>query len=256
MNITISILLMPFHRPKKAICVYDYIYWNSEINKLSAEKYDKIFTDNINKSDFVLYACPAIKDLVVKKFGNKIVRKMYPIIDGYDPNKFYIKDYNKNNNQNNKLVVGWVGNSLNTYKNLDTLKNLVKDKNWIELKIQDKSTPIPHDEMVNFYHSVDVLVCVSSAEGTPNPILEAAACGKPWISTNVGIVNILNNITATTIKPGFIINDPSELLEKLEILHKNRAILREMGMIGSMCVKRGFTWDNQVKQFETVFNLV
>ena len=41
-------------------------------------------------------------------------------------------------------------------------------------------------EMVEFYHSLDVYVCASRSEGTPNPCLEAAACGLPVITTAVG----------------------------------------------------------------------
>ncbi len=41
-------------------------------------------------------------------------------------------------------------------------------------------------EMLDFYHSLDVYVCASRTEGTPNPCLEAAACGLPVITTRVG----------------------------------------------------------------------
>jgi len=47
---------------------------------------------------------------------------------------------------------------------------------------------IPHTEMVNCYSKIDLYVCTSKIEGTPNPILEAMACGVPIISTDVGIV--------------------------------------------------------------------
>jgi glycosyltransferase involved in cell wall biosynthesis len=47
---------------------------------------------------------------------------------------------------------------------------------------------IPHNKMVEYYSKIDVLVCSSKCEGTPNPVLEAMACGVPVISTKVGIV--------------------------------------------------------------------
>lgn len=242
-----------FTKAKKVLCIYDYIYWNSDINKNNADKYKKILDENINKIDFILYSCPIIKNLLIKNYGSRINRKLFPVFDGYDPTLFYYYKYNNNT----KLIVGWVGNSLNIYKKLDTLKEIIKNKNWIELKIQDKNNnPIPQNKMLNFYRNVDVVVCLSTAEGTPNPILEASACGRAWISTDVGIVSILNNITTTTIKPGFIIKNESELLEKLEILYKNRQIMKEMGLIGSMCCKKNFTWENQIKQFEKIFDLI
>ncbi|MFY9621815.1 MAG: glycosyltransferase [Pyrinomonadaceae bacterium] len=42
------------------------------------------------------------------------------------------------------------------------------------------------EEMRDFYQSLDVYVCASRADGTPNPCLEAAACGVPLLTTCVG----------------------------------------------------------------------
>jgi len=42
------------------------------------------------------------------------------------------------------------------------------------------------EEMREFYRSLDVYVCASRNEGTPNPCLEAAACGVPLVTTCVG----------------------------------------------------------------------
>ncbi len=42
------------------------------------------------------------------------------------------------------------------------------------------------EEMRAFYHSLDLYVCASRSEGTPNPCLEAAACGLPVVTTRVG----------------------------------------------------------------------
>ena len=42
-------------------------------------------------------------------------------------------------------------------------------------------------DMPEWYSHIDVLICASESEGTPNPVLEALACGVPVISTHVGI---------------------------------------------------------------------
>jgi len=47
---------------------------------------------------------------------------------------------------------------------------------------------IPFKEMPDFFRGLDVFVCTSEMEGTPNTVLEAMACGIPVVSTDVGIV--------------------------------------------------------------------
>lgn len=42
------------------------------------------------------------------------------------------------------------------------------------------------EEMREFYRSLDVYVCASRDEGSPNTCLEAAACGIPLVTTRVG----------------------------------------------------------------------
>ncbi|MEQ9260489.1 MAG: glycosyltransferase family 4 protein [Roseovarius sp.] len=47
---------------------------------------------------------------------------------------------------------------------------------------------LPRAEMPGFYRGLDLMMCTSAMEGTPNPVLEAMATGTPVISTDVGIV--------------------------------------------------------------------
>lgn len=56
-----------------------------------------------------------------------------------------------------------------------TLSTAIREQRWRN-----------RDEMLDFYRELDVYVCASRSEGTPNPCLEAAACGVPVVSTWVG----------------------------------------------------------------------
>jgi len=56
----------------------------------------------------------------------------------------------------------------------------------VELRIASGATQ--YNEMAAWYAGIHVVVCASTTEGTPNPVLEAASCGRPHISTRVGIV--------------------------------------------------------------------
>ena len=101
---------------------------------------------------------------------------------------------------NRTIHLGWVGNSSwgdgnEDYKGVFTILKpavyqLQLEGYPIELHLVDRaaSQQIRHDQMVNFYASLDCYICTSSIEGTPNPILESMACGVPIITTDVGIV--------------------------------------------------------------------
>ena len=120
------------------------------------------------------------------------------ITDGVDLELFYPKSLERFDNTNRTIKIGWVGNSEwnkgTDHKGIATIiKPAVEDlKNKgyaVELLTSDKiDKHIPISEMVNYYEKIDIYVCASVNEGTPNPVLESMACGVPVISTDVGIV--------------------------------------------------------------------
>ncbi len=96
--------------------------------------------------------------------------------------------------------IGWVGNSAwgatvgGDFKGRHTvlepaLERLRQQGLSIELHLADKAERRrPPEEMPDFYRDIDILVCASAIEGTPNPVLEAMATGTAVVSTDVGIV--------------------------------------------------------------------
>ena len=46
--------------------------------------------------------------------------------------------------------------------------------------------PVPHQRLVKWYQAADSVVLPSHSEGVPNVLLEAIACGKAFIASNVG----------------------------------------------------------------------
>lgn len=99
------------------------------------------------------------------------------------------------------LRIGWVGNSAwgastssedvkgKTSILMPALELLRQRGTPFEVRIADKAVrQLPRTEMPGFYRDLDVLVCCSSMEGTPNPVIEAMATGAGVVSTRVGIV--------------------------------------------------------------------
>jgi len=125
------------------------------------------------------------------------------IQDGVDLNKFYNFEEGAKQTVKDQLVVGWVGNSkwgVNEdgidHKGFNSIikpaiKELQEEGYNVFLKYADSTEPhtkLSHDEMVGFYNSIDVYLCLSDIEGTPNTVLESMASGIAVISTCVGIV--------------------------------------------------------------------
>jgi MoaA/NifB/PqqE/SkfB family radical SAM enzyme/GT2 family glycosyltransferase len=98
-----------------------------------------------------------------------------------------------------EIVVGWVGNSKWAATTGDrkgvqsilipAIEELRSEGVAIRLHLVDRQNGhIPHRKMPEYYSQIDLYVCTSDIEGTPNPVLESMACGVPIISTDVGIV--------------------------------------------------------------------
>ncbi len=69
-------------------------------------------------------------------------------------------------------------------------KSLIVDiinKNKMENRII-LSGWMSHDDLVNFYNEIQLLVVPSKTEGLPNVILESLACGTPVLSTSTGAI--------------------------------------------------------------------
>lgn len=63
-----------------------------------------------------------------------------------------------------------------------------------------KDAGVPHADMPEWYRSIGCYCCASLHEGTPNPVLEAAASGLPIITTPVGVVPDLLGVSGVCMQ--------------------------------------------------------
>lgn len=172
--------------------VYDHLYTNSE---------EEIALTNVMLENCNQYYVSSEKLFDIYSSPQYIKKPLCEITDGVDLKDFYPKNLNRFNDiKSRKIVIGWVGNSAweigkEDFKGVNTIlkpavEELIQEGYPLEMFFADKQERmIPHNDMINYYSKIDLYICTSKIEGTPNPVLECMACGVPIISTDVGIVS-------------------------------------------------------------------
>lgn len=134
---------------------------------------------------------------------------------------------------------------------IQSLIQKLKNKNIILIG------PKPEFELYRYYSQGSAFCLPSVEEGMALVMLQAMACELPLIATpNTGAEDItLNN------KTGFIIPIRSEIaiMEKLELLYKDRGLCAEMGKQAREHILNHFTWDHygerMIKHYQNILSI-
>ncbi len=230
--------------------VYDHLFLGDDLPQTR-----KIlsFTNRYTVSSNILYD-------IYKKI-KRIPKPTCVITDGVDLEKFFPNNNKYDSIDNRNFIFGWVGNSAwnekdDDFKGFNTiikpaLEELKKEGYPVDWNFADKQIKqIPFDEMNDYYNSIDVLLCASKAEGTPNPVLEAMATGTVVISTNVGIVSdALGNI-----QKEYILEERTKecLKEKIKKLLDNKKEIRKLSKENLERIK-DWSWQIKIREFDKFF---
>ncbi len=159
----------------------------------------------------------------------------------------------------NKLVVGWAGSLTNNenpksqYRGFfDIIKPACEAVEGVELhaQIAEKEWIKDDNRMREFYNSLDLYICASKSESGPRPILEAAACGVPSLTTDVGLVPELieDNVN------GFIVERTMEaFMGQLRQIVKKRDMIAKMGILVRKKMEEDFNWKKIIPQWIEFF---
>ncbi len=193
-------------------------------------------------------------------------KPLMEITDGVDLKKFRPKNLERFSTiKERKIKIGWVGNSkFEDSEKDDDLKGVrkiiipaieeLKEEGYpVERKFADRNEGyIPHDKMPDYYNSIDLYVCASKEEGTPNPVLEAMACGIPVISTNVGIVSEAFG----TQQNEYILKERTkkELKEKIVQLISHPEYWNKLSNENLKQIEE-WSWNKKCKQFKEFFDI-
>lgn len=141
-----------------------------------------------------------------------------------------------------KLRVGTTGTKKRDWKEgiTEFIEPLAK-LDFVDLKI---ATPedgryVSPERMPEFLNSLDVYVLASASEGFPLKVLEASSCGRPVVTTKVGGCEEL----IADGENGFFVERKIEaFIERLELLNRNRMLLRQMGSRSRKIVETEWSW--------------
>lgn len=144
-------------------------------------------------------------------------------------------------------VVG-AGDLLSYYK--DCALNFGVKKN---VEFYDK---VDNGQLVDFYNNSDCLVLpsVNKAEAFGLVLLEAMACSKPVIASNLpGVRSVFKNgREGLLVKPG----DAADLACKIKIILRDKKRAEAMGAAGRVLVESKYSWAKVGKKLDYIYNYV
>lgn len=247
---------------KLVACVFD------EVLRWHEVKIQEVLASICRSADLVMLSCDGMQRRLFPELP--LPKRILFCEDGVDLSLFSYAPHREGvRDLNSPLRIGWVGNSDPTHfgkiKGLDLIKEAAGEVEGVELVYhdRDKHGLLPHERMPAFYEGIDLYVCMSACEGTPNPILEASATGRGWLSTDVGICSSFLEDASTLYQggepcsPGWIIpREVSILKAALERLRDDRDLVVRMGIAAFDTAINFWGWERKAEQYTKALQLL
>jgi len=206
---------------------------SSHVGREHASRLKHIFDryDFISTSSNILY----------REFKPVYKSKVFNTPFGVDQNLFIPKV--NPSDLSNKF--GWVGNASRDVKRYNDIKSVFGEVGKSTAELYTVTSGKSRAEIASFYNTVGTVICFSKSEGTPNPILEAAASGRSIISTKVGNVPELIK-GSSTIEP---VSSRSQLKNAILRNVNNPELLNAEGTFLRERILRDWTWAKRSENF-------
>lgn len=175
--------------------------------------------------------------------------------------------------KNKYITIGWIGRIIDRIDmhGCDIFYTIVKKFNnndKVKFNIIDRSNRKTKlyklGEMPDYYKTIDILLHTGIYTGTPNPLFEAAACGRALISTDVGCSSLLikhgtNGMLADRCKYIKTVLNKEDVNKIIEQITKyinqfidNNMLIDKMGTNNKTMIKE-WDWKVKAKQWEPLF---
>jgi len=187
-------------------------------------------------------AVNAVSERLYRLFVDAGMENLHLTNNGVDSSiflPFATRDWSKKR----QLVCGFSGNNMHDWRK--GIQEIIEPATKNAFALLKKATPaleatLTLRDMPNFYRDLDLYLCASKSEGFSLSVLEAASCGIPIISTNVGGCDQLINHGLN----GFIVDRKiPAFVEKIRYLAENPEVLAEMSENIRRDVEEKWAWD-------------
>jgi D-inositol-3-phosphate glycosyltransferase len=109
---------------------------------------------------------------------------------------------------------------------------------------------VAHEQLPQWYRAMDLFVMPSRYENFSNAIIEAMACGVPFLASDVGGNRMVAKTGAGWL---FEPESVSSLATYLSKLLKNRSDLKARGKVGVDYVQNHHSWAATAERLEQIF---
>jgi glycosyltransferase involved in cell wall biosynthesis len=195
--------------------------------------------------------------LLVDEFGPQLGRPIHFTPNGVDTGFFQPPSSESRRHGTAPLRVGWTGSLTNhgaAHRGVqEFIAPAVAAAGDAELHLAVREEKWrSREEMLHFFQSIDVYVCASESEGTPNPCLEAAACGVPVVTTRVGnMPELIRNG-----ENGFLVDrDVAAIADCIRRL-RDGDLRSRLGRAARATVVEAWDWRHQAVNYATLFRAV
>lgn len=157
-----------------------------------------------------------------------------------------LKNFYQLNEKDNELV--FVGSKDNEY-----LQGLIERKNQLDMEYSTEKkvkfiTELPRNKTVSLIRECYACLMTSNNEYLPITLIEAMACNKPFISTNVGVV--------AKLPGGVIANEGEDIVYWMRYFINHPQFVEDMGKIAGTYVRENMYIEDKIKQLENLIGRV
>jgi glycosyltransferase involved in cell wall biosynthesis len=109
---------------------------------------------------------------------------------------------------------------------------------------------LPHERLAEWYRAMDLFVMPSRYETMSNALLEAQACGVPFLASDIAGNRIIAKAGGGWL---FGANCADSLGKSLRDIMGNRHEMKSRGILGAEHVRRHYSWGASAERLERIF---